>query len=150
MAEVLFYHLMAQPLERALPMLLEKSLERGWRCVVQAVSPERLAALDEQLWTYSDAAFLPHGTASEGDPAGQPVFLTLQADNPNNAAIRFLVEGADLPGDAATYQRLVVMFDGHDDGAVAKARVQWREVKAAGHEATYWQADDSGRWVKKA
>ena len=26
----------------------------------------------------------------------------------------------------------------------------WRAVKAAGHEATYWQQDEAGRWVRKA
>ena len=35
MTEILFYHLQHQPLERVLPTLLEKTLERGWRAVVQ-------------------------------------------------------------------------------------------------------------------
>ena len=30
------------------------------------------------------------------------------------------------------------------------ARVRWGEVKAQGFEATYWQADENGRWQKKA
>ena len=38
MTEVLFYHLQRQPLERVLPTLLERSLARGWRVVVQASS----------------------------------------------------------------------------------------------------------------
>ena len=36
MAEILFYHLQNQPLEAVLPTLLQKTLERGWRAVVQA------------------------------------------------------------------------------------------------------------------
>ena len=63
MTEVLFYHLQRQPLERVLPALLEQSLERGWRVVVQAASDERVEALDAHLWTYRDDSFLPHGTA---------------------------------------------------------------------------------------
>ena len=62
MTEILFYHLQRQPLERVLPPLLEKSLERGWRVVVQAASDERVEALDAHLWTYRDDSFLPHGT----------------------------------------------------------------------------------------
>ncbi|MFL4968611.1 MAG: DNA polymerase III subunit chi, partial [Xanthobacteraceae bacterium] len=38
MTEILFYHLQGQPLDRVLPNLLERSLERGWRIVVQAAS----------------------------------------------------------------------------------------------------------------
>ena len=36
MTEILFYHLEAQPLEKVLPVLLEKSLERGWSAIVEA------------------------------------------------------------------------------------------------------------------
>jgi len=54
MTEVLFYHLKNMSLESVLPPLLEKSLERGWRVVVQSTSLERTEALDAHLWTYSD------------------------------------------------------------------------------------------------
>src|SRR6185503_11786203 len=57
MTEVVFYHLVRKPLEKALPELLEKSYERGWRVVVQASSDERVDALDAHLWTYNDANF---------------------------------------------------------------------------------------------
>ena len=147
--EVHFYHLQREPLETALPKLLQKTLERGWRAVVQATSAERLAALDDHLWTFSDESFLPHATDREPDAAEQPVVLTLAETNPNAAAVRFLVEGAPVPGEAAEYQRLVVLFDGNDEEALAAARAEWKAVKAAGHDATYWQQDARGRWEKK-
>ena len=150
MTDVLFYHLQRQPLEEVLPTLIEKSLERGWRAVVQVVSDERLSALDDHLWTYRDESFLPHGTDREAHAGDQPVLLTTGADNPNGASIRFLVEGAEIPPDAAAYQRLAILFDGTDPHALALARDQWRAVKAAGHEATYWQQDKAGRWARKA
>jgi DNA polymerase-3 subunit chi len=150
MTEVLFYHLVRQPLERVLPALLERSLERGWRVVVQSSSDERVDALDAHLWTYRDDSFLPHGTTKEGEPAEQPVLLTTADHNPNGAQVRFLVDGAPVPADAAYYQRIVLMFDGEDDEAVAAARACWTDVKAQGFDATYWQPDEQGRWVKKA
>ena len=149
MAEVLFYHLQRQPLETVLPALLQKTLERGWRAVVQAASAERLAALDDHLWTFSDESFLAHATDKEPDAAEQPVVLTLDERNPNGAAVRFLVEGAPVPADLSGYQRLVLLFDGNDEEALASARAHWKAIKAAGHEATYWQQDSSGRWEKK-
>jgi DNA polymerase-3 subunit chi len=150
MAEVWFYHLQGQSLEGVLPNLLERSLERGWRVVVQASSEERIEALDAHLWTYRDESFLPHGTWREGEAATQPVLLTVNDHNPNAANVRFLVEGADMPADAAEYQRLVLLFDGDDDEAVAAARQRWTAAKDAGHEVTYWQQDGHGRWVRKA
>ena len=147
--EVFFYHLERAPLERVLPQLLEKTLERGWRAVVQASTSERLEALDTLLWTYRDESFLPHGTARDGDAAEQPVFLTTTADNPNDANIRFLVDGADA-GDLESYHRAIYLFDGRDEEAVQRARAQWSAAKDAGHDVTYWQQSESGAWEKKA
>ena len=149
MTELLFYHLQNQPLERVLPTLLERSLDRGWRVVVQCASDERVEALDAHLWVFRDDSFLPHGTHKDS-PADQPILLTTRDDNPNGANVRFLVDAAPLPADAAAYDRIVVVFDGGDPDAVALARERWKAAKAAGFEATYWQADEHGRWSRKA
>ncbi|MBL8584350.1 MAG: DNA polymerase III subunit chi [Rhizobiaceae bacterium] len=149
MAEVLFYHLTESKLDEQLPALLEKSLQRGWRIVVQSGSEERRDALDQRLWTYRDDSFLAHGTDREPHVADQPILLTTSADNANGAQIRFLVEGAEPP-DLAPYQRAVVMFDGHDADQLAAARVQWKALKAAGHDVTYWQQTGDRRWERKA
>lgn len=147
-AEVLFYHLERVPLERVLPSLLERTLERGWRAVVQSGSAERLEALDLALWTYNDASFLPHGTARDGDPARQPVYLTLGDETPNGAAVRFLVDGADM-NMFQGFLRIVCLFDGNDSEATGKARTQWQAAKAAGCPVTYWRQSDGGRWEKQ-
>jgi DNA polymerase-3 subunit chi len=149
MTEILFYHLQGQKLEGVITPLLEKSLERGWTAIVQGGSEERIEALDAHLWTYRDDGFLPHGTWREPDAARQPVLLTLTDSNPNGAHVRFLIDGAAVPADAETYARIVLVFDGDDEDAVSVARERWAEVKAKGFEATYWQPDENGRWVKK-
>lgn len=149
MTEVWFYHLRDQPLEKVLPTLLERSLQRGWTVVVQSGSEERRDALDALLWTYADDSFLPHGTRRDGDPAAQPIYLTAEGDDPNGAAVRFLVDRAEPP-DLAGYRRAVFVFDGADAEALQDARRRWRDAKAAGHDVTYWQQDERGRWVKKA
>ena len=100
--------------------------------VVQAASDERVEALDAHLWTYRDDGFLPHGTAREADAAEQPVLLTTADHNPNGANVRFLIDGAPVPADAAAYERIVLMFDGEDEDAVAAARARWTEAKAQG------------------
>ena len=146
--EILFYHLQRQPLEKVLPSLVEKSLERGWQAAIQAVSEERLQALDDGLWTYTDESFLPHATDRDADAASQPVVLTLRETNPNAASIRFLVEGAELPEDAGSYQRICILFDGNDEASLAAARRRWAAAKAAGHALSYWQQGPRG-WEKK-
>lgn len=148
-AEVLFYHLEHQPLDRVLPNLVEKTLARGWRAVIQAGNEERLSGLDVLLWTYAEDSFLPHGTGKAGHASEQPVYLTTGADTPNGAGVRFLVDGAT----AETFvgiERLVYLFDGRDPDAVATARSEWKAAKAAGCAVSYWQQNESGRWENKA
>jgi DNA polymerase-3 subunit chi len=149
MTEVLFYHLQSQPLERVLPGLLERCIERNWKTVVQVGSPERCDALDAHLWTWRDDGFLPHGAGKDPNAALQPVWITAGDDNPNAATVRFLADGAAL-SDYAPYARVVLMFDGNDPDAVDRARESWKAAKSAGHDATYWQQTPEGRWVKKA
>ncbi|MBB3770283.1 DNA polymerase-3 subunit chi [Angulomicrobium tetraedrale] len=148
LTEVFFYHLQGRPMEAALPQLLEKCLERGWRCVVQAASPERVDALDQLLWSFDEASFLPHGTDRQPDPARQPILLTTSDSNPNAAAVRFLVEGAVLEGFAG-YIRVIHLFDGADPDELDRARAQWRVAKSGGHAVAYWQQSPDGRWQQR-
>ncbi len=149
MTEFLFYHLRRQAAEQVLPSLIEKSLERGWRVVVQASSEERIDALDAHLWTFRDDSFLPHGTFREPTAAEQPVLLTASDHNPNAATVRFLIDRAAVPVDAERYERVVLLFDGEDEDALLDARERWQAAKAQGFAVTYWQADENGRWQRR-
>jgi DNA polymerase III subunit chi len=147
--EVYFYHLERRTLEDVLPNLLERSLDRGWRAAVQAASEERVEALDTLLWTYREESFLAHGTTRDGHVEAHPIYLTSGSDNPNDAQVRFLVDGAELD-DASPYVRVVYLFDGRDDVAVVQARTEWQKAKAQGFSVSYLQQDEQGRWQQKA
>lgn len=155
MTELLFYHLERDPLERVLPPLLERSLARGWRCIVEAPSTERLEALDHLLWTYRDESFLPHAREGAAPAERQPILLTSQPGNPNRAHVRFYVDGARL-SDCEGYERLVYLFDGGDDHAVQTAREMWKwaqaqtEAQTQAFEVTYWRQSSAGGWERKA
>jgi DNA polymerase-3 subunit chi len=149
MTEVLFYHLEQRPLESVLPELLQRSLERGWRAIVQVGSDERLEGLNAHLWSFDDASFLPHGSAADGHSEAQPVFLTTGDDNPNGANVRFLVDGAEASGFDG-YDRIVFLFDATDAEALKRAREAWSAARAGGVDATYWRQDENGRWAKQA
>jgi DNA polymerase III subunit chi len=152
MAETLFYHLERRSLDDALPGLIEKTLERGWRALVRADTAERADAIDTRLWTFNDG-FLPHAQQGDGDPARQPVLITVEEGNPNAAHVLFLVGGAAPPAwdgtEAKAYTRIVLLFDGRDPANVEMARAAWKEAKAAGHEVTYWKESPTGKWEKQ-
>ena len=147
MAEIGFYHLTSTPLERALPKLLERARAQGHPIVVRACSAERVAQLDAILWTYDEASFLPHGSARDGNPAAQPIWLTEGQENPNRATMLVLVDGPEA-GDLSAFARCADLFDGEDPAAVEAARLRWRRAREAGHELTYWRQTASG-WERR-
>ncbi len=149
MSDVRFYHLTRSSLEAVLAVMLEKTLGRAQRAVVMAGSAERVESLNGHLWTYRDRGFLPHGSEKDGFAEDQPVWLTDRDENPNGAQVLFLADGA-VSAKLADFEICALLFDGHDEAAVAAARAQWRDCKAAGHQVTYWQQNDAGGWEKKA
>lgn len=152
MAEYGFYHLTRTPLEQALPRLLGRVLAQGGRAMVLCASQERLEALDAALWTATEPDWLPHGTPRAGHAELQPIWLTTEdagdAGAPNGARFLVLLEGRETARPGA-FDRILDLFDGADDEAVAAARERWKAAKAAGHALTYWQQTPRG-WEKKA
>lgn len=149
-ASAIFYHMTRSQPETTLPLLLAKSLEKGWRVVVRGTDRAAMERLDAQLWLDPAGGFLPHGLEGGPHDADQPVLLTCGRGQPNAAACLIAVGGADVTAEeAAGLERLCVLFDGNDEAAVAHARQQWTALTAAGLAAEYWN-DDSGRWQKKA
>lgn len=152
MTEVRFYHLQRARLEEVLPVILERCHQRGERVLVLAGSTERVEALAALLWTYRPESFLPHGTARDGEAARQPIFLAPaggDGDNPNGAPVLILSDGARHP-QIADFRLVCELFDGHDEAAVAAARMQWRTCREAGHAVIYYQQGDDGRWQETA
>jgi DNA polymerase III subunit chi len=146
--EVWFYHLERTGLDQALPELLEKTLQRGWKALVRVREPGRLSHLDGWLWTYRDESFLPHAPDDEPNAARQPILLTTGFENANGADALFLVDGAE-PGELAGFARCVVLFDGGDEAQLAVARAQWSAIRASGVSVSYWKQQARG-WEKQA
>lgn len=154
MTEVFFYHLERAALEDVLPGLLEKTRERGWKALVRAGSSDRIAALDAHLWSYREESFLPHAQDRDPNAAEQPILLTTGDANTNGAEVLFLVDGAEAKDwaapEVASAARIVMIFDGRDPAALEAAREQWKQAKASGHDVTYWQQAQGGKWEKRS
>ena len=148
MTEIRFYHLEQRRVDQALPPLLERALEEGRRVLVRASSEEMVAALNERLWTYDDASFLPHGAAGDGDPMEQPIFLTTELKNANAATMLVRLSGAETSEADDAFDLVVLMFDGRDEAALAQARGEWRRLRDQGRTISYWRESDEGGWER--
>lgn len=148
MTEIGFYHLTRMRLDQALPRLLGRVLATGGRAFVLCGEAERVKALDAALWSTPEPDWLPHGIAGGENDALQPILIGAADVAPGNGA-RFLVlaDGAES-ARLGEYDRVLDLFDGADDAAVAAARRRWSAGKAAGHVLTYWQQGEKG-WEKR-
>ncbi len=135
-------------IDQALPRLLEQALEEGRRVLVRTSSDEMVAALNERLWTYDDATFLPHGAAGDGDPMTQPIFLTSELENPNAASVSVRLSGVEVGEADDAFDLVVLLFDGRDEASLAHARGEWRRLKDQGHTISYWRESDQGGWER--
>lgn len=150
MTRIDFYHLQKNTLEDVLPKLLEKAYSTRQNIKVQVGNAERVEFLNTHLWTYQDESFLPHGSKKDGSAAEQPVFLSEVDDNPNNATLLFLVDGATADTDKlSAFSRVFNIFDGNNPESLDAARAYWKLLKSEGFELHYWQQDNQGSWHEK-
>lgn len=145
-----FYHLQNQTLEDVLPKLLEKAYETGKKIKVKIGTEERVEFINTMLWTYNEEAFIPHGSKKDGFAVEQPIWLTNEDNNSNEASMLFLVDGAIASLDEAkNYERIFNIFDGNMQTALEQARNFWKELKTAEQELYYWQQSSNGSWQQK-
>jgi DNA polymerase-3 subunit chi len=149
MGAAFFYHLTHRPLEVTLPTLLEKARGAGWTVLVRGSEVARMDWLDQKLWLGREEDFLAHGLAGGAHDALQPILLSAATENPNNAGCIMSVDGAEVtPEEVKNAERVCILFDGHDDAAMTRARAQWKALTEAGCTAQYW-SEESGLWEQK-
>ena len=149
MVDIAFYHLTTSPIERVLPVLLQKTLDAGKRAVVAAGSIERVESISSNLWTSNPGGWLPHGSAKEGKPEHQPIWLTTKLENPNAASYLFLIDGVSAES-FENFERCFDLFDGNNEEALQAARARWDSFKGIFDHRTYWVQNNRGIWEKRA
>lgn len=150
MTRVDFYHLTKAPLEQVLPKLCEKAYSTKMKIKILLGTDERVEFINSLLWTYSEESFLPHGSKKDGFVEEQPIFISTNNENENNAKILILADGGYIESDALNnYERILNIFDGNNDEALNKAREYWKDIKSLGFELHYWQQKNDGSFEQK-
>jgi len=146
-----FYHLQKSTLEQTLPKLCEKAYSTGKHIKIMVGNSERVEFINSLLWTYSEESFLPHGSKKDGFAEEQPIFISDDETNENNASFLILVDGAKPAVSLLeNYERVMNIFDGNDDTALNDARAYWKEIKDFGGELHYWQQNEKGIFEQKS
>ncbi|NCO03904.1 MAG: DNA polymerase III subunit chi [Alphaproteobacteria bacterium] len=148
MTDVRFYHLTKQNLDQALPLILTKAYKSNKNILVRLSDKKEVERMNAHLWAYRSDSFLPHGCHKEGNAQHQPIWLTHKEENPNNAQIVILAQGAQATS-LEGYDLCCIMLDGRSDDQVQAARIKWKAYKEEGLDITYWMQNESGGWEQK-
>jgi len=141
--EIRFYHLERQSLEHALPALLNKIYKGGHKIVVKCTDEGAVESLDNLLWVYRPDVFLPHGSKKIGQAEHQPIWLTADDENPNDAAVLVAANGAEYEAKKE-YTIICDIFDGRHEESLTAARKRWSNLKSQNHNLTYWKQNEKG------
>ncbi|MDC0344695.1 DNA polymerase III subunit chi [Alphaproteobacteria bacterium] len=147
MTQVIFYQLTSLPVERALPKVLEKVIEAGFRVHVLTPDEARTADLNKALWTYHPQSFLPHGSAVEGNPTKQPIWLSHKRDHENGAQVLALVDNV-FQDELGAYDKCLYFFSQQYTPGRAKAKEHWQALIQKGYSCTMWLQKATGSWEK--
>ncbi|WP_250471507.1 DNA polymerase III subunit chi [Caballeronia sp. GAFFF1] len=110
--------------------LARKAYASG-RSLVVLAEPQRLAAFDEQLWTFAPLEFVPHCMAKSALAQETPVVLAPDLDDvPHHQVLVNL--GAPVPAQFARFERLVEII-GDDADELAAGRERFRFYRDRGY-----------------
>lgn len=142
--EISFYQIADGNLVPSAVRLLEKVYSTGVRCLFFSPVEERVKIVDKTLWTFSTNAFIPHGDKSLGYCDQQPVYLTSEVENPNQAEVVVLVDSFDYKSFNQQFSKVLFVFD---DSVASRAQKLYCDLKKAAENVNYWQQSSKG-WTK--
>lgn len=150
MSRIDFYHLQKQSLDEILPKLVEKAYSLNKKIKIMIGNEERVEFINNLLWTFNDEKFIPHGSKKDGFSEIQPIFLSSDGNNPNNATLLFVVDDADINMvNISDFERIFYIFDGNSEFSLNKARNFWKILKNTDNQFNYWQQNEKGNWEQK-
>ncbi len=115
-----------------LPKLLRKVHAAGKRAVV-LLPAETVSQINQALWTYDEAEFLPHATYADPEwvQSRSPLLLTPELGDVAGRSVLINMQ-PDLPDDLDRFERVLELVTLQDDDRQA-ARQRWKHYTQAGY-----------------
>ncbi|OPZ78363.1 MAG: DNA polymerase III subunit chi [Alphaproteobacteria bacterium ADurb.Bin438] len=141
-----FYHLTSSTLQKILPQLAINIDKTKKHAIFLFKDDNEVEKFNDYLWTFKDTSFIPHGSKNDGNENLQPIFLSSEFSNPNDA--KFIVYTSPLNNINPEFERVFIIFNGNNKMELEMARNLWKKGIALSAEMHYWQDLPEG-WVEK-
>ena len=133
MTRVGFYVVQASGAEQRLQVaarLADKAHARGHRIYINAVDKAQAQQLDELLWSFRPASFLPHALA--GEPHSEQVAIGWGQDPGNHSDLLINLQ-LEIPAFFSRFARVAEVVT-QDEGSLSALRDAWRFYKERGYQ----------------
>ena len=129
------FYLIDKPRFREDPLLLacelaKKAFNGGLPTLILARSAEEADLLDEKLWEFDEAAFVPHQIAGDDDDEITPVLIAAPDARPADRDLVINLRDDCAPG---LFERVLEVVPA-DDAQRSGSRERWKTYKAAGFD----------------
>ena len=144
--EAVFYHCTISPILKVLPRLVSKIYATGVRVLVICQNEAQLKEADEVLWTFSTKEFLPHATSQGMQVSEQPILLSLDGQNLNNANVVVTLTNKEIELTSGFEKSLYMFYGNPDESEVGVPMSLYSKYKSSGVSAVLWRQDEAGQW----
>ena len=110
--------------------LADKAFQRGHRIFINAVDEAQARALDELLWSFRPASFLPHGLHGQEHSDTIAIGWGQEPENHNDLLINLQLE---IPAFFSRFARVAEVVT-QDDASLAALRASWKFYKERGYQ----------------
>jgi|SRR5882724_980407 len=129
------FYLIAKPRFRDDPLLLvcelaKKAFDTGQTVLILARSFEQAEQLDEKLWEFDEAAFIPHQIAGDDDDAITPVLIVPPDATTADRPLVINLRDDPAPG---LFERVLEVVAA-DEAQRLGSRQRWKTYQHAGFE----------------
>jgi DNA polymerase III subunit chi len=110
--------------------LTDKAFQRGHRVFINAASEAQASELNELLWSFRPASFLPHGLLGEEHSEAIAIGWGQEPENHNDLLINLQLE---IPPFFSRFARVAEVVTQEPD-SLAALRNSWRFYKERGYQ----------------
>ncbi len=129
---------------KSIAPLLIKVLDEEKKALIYCQDEKQVEEIDGGLWSFSKTKFIPHGTkTTKLEPAKQPVFITNQLTNANQAEYLIMLDEVEEKF-LSEFGKIFYFFS---SGDVADARKLWAKYKKQSFTLNFYKKED-GAWIK--
>jgi DNA polymerase III subunit chi len=110
--------------------LADKAFQRGHRIFIHACDQAQAGALDDLLWSFRPASFLPHGLHGQAYSDAIAIGWGQEPDNHNDLLINLQLE---IPPFFSRFQRVAEVVT-QEPESLAALRASWKFYKERGYQ----------------